>query len=81
MPGETYISKWGNSLAVRIPKEIAREARLGEGDRVTFGLAADGNVVLSPVRRRYGLHELVSRITSKNRHAETNWGAPVGREQ
>src|ERR1035438_1027791 len=74
MRNETTVSKWGNSLAVRIPQAIAKEARLNEGDCLALDLDRDGSIVLRPARRRYELSELVSRITSKNRHRETDWG-------
>ena len=80
MRNDTQISKWGNSLAVRIPLILAREARLAEGDRLTLDLATDGSIVLRPARRKYELRQLVSRINTKNRHAETDWGPPSGRE-
>jgi antitoxin MazE len=80
MPIETQVSKWGNSLAVRIPRGIAIEARLAEGDRLTLDLATDGSIVLRSARRRYQLRQLVQRITAKNRHSETDWGTPAGRE-
>jgi len=80
MPNESTISKWGNSLAVRIPLAIAKQAGLGEGDAVTLALDRNGGVVLRQVRRKYELGELVSRITPKNRHRETDWGPPRGEE-
>jgi antitoxin MazE len=80
MRNDTQISKWGNSLAVRIPLILAREVRLAEGDRLTLDLATDGSIVLRPARRKYELRQLVSRINTKNRHAETDWGPPTGRE-
>ena len=80
MPNESTISKWGNSLAVRIPLAIAKQAGLGEGDCVTLALDRNGGVVLRPARRKYELSELVSRITPRNRHRETDWGHPQGEE-
>ena len=80
MPNETQVSKWGNSLAVRIPQGIAKDAQLAEGDRVTFNLKTDGSIVLRSTRRKYDLEQLVSGITKKNRHSETDWGPPAGRE-
>jgi antitoxin MazE len=74
------ISKWGNSLAVRIPLAIAKQASFSEGDPVTLTLAHDGGIVLRPARRKYDLAELVGRITPKNRHGETDWGQPQGQE-
>jgi antitoxin MazE len=80
MQSETTVSKWGHSLAVRIPQAIAKQASLSEGDCVALALDADGAIVLRPARRRYQLSELVSRITPKNRHRETDWGQPQGEE-
>lgn len=80
MRNETTVSKWGNSLAVRIPQAIAKEARISEGDSLALDLARDGSIVLRSTRRKYELSELVSRITSRNRHGETDWGKPQGEE-
>jgi antitoxin MazE len=80
MRNETTVSKWGNSLAVRIPQAIAKEARLNEGDCLAMNLDRDGAIVLRSARRRYELSELVSRITPRNRHGETDWGKPRGKE-
>ena len=76
----TQPAKWGHSLAVRIPRIIAESARLREGDRATVAVAKDGALVLRPARRHYSLSQLVSAITVKNRHDETDWGRPVGKE-
>jgi antitoxin MazE len=80
MRNESTISKWGNSLAVRIPLAIAKQASLGEGDCVTLALGRNGGIVIRPTRRKYELADLVARITSKNRHRETDWGPPQGEE-
>ena len=80
MPAETLIAKWGHSLAVRIPQAISKEARLAEGDRVSLELDAGSSIVLRPARRRYELDQLISGITAKNRHGETDWGMPMGKE-
>jgi antitoxin MazE len=77
---ETEVSKWGNSLAVRIPQRVAKRAQLAEGDPVTLDLATDGSIVLRPTRRKYDLHQLVSQITNGNRHAAVDWGPAVGKE-
>ena len=80
MPNQTQVAKWGNSLAVRIPQAMVREAGLGEGDRLSVDLAKDGAIVLRPSRRKYSLDQLVAGITRKNRHRETDWGPPRGKE-
>jgi antitoxin MazE len=74
MPTETTVSKWGNSLAIRIPQAIAKRTDLNEGDSIALTLDGDGAIVLRPARRKYELAELVSRITPENRHRETDWG-------
>lgn len=80
MRNETTVSKWGNSLAVRIPRAIAKQASLSEGDCVELALGSDGGIVMRPTRRRHELPELVSGITPKNRHRATEWGRPQGGE-
>jgi len=77
MTNQTRVAKWGNGLAVRIPQAIVREADLAVGDRLSIHVAADGAIVL---RRKYSLDQLVAGITRRNRHRETNWGTPRGKE-
>jgi antitoxin MazE len=71
--------KWGNSLAVRIPKPVAEEARLKEGDSLEIE-AAEGRVELRRASRVPTLAKLVSQITPENRYAEIATGAEVGKE-
>jgi antitoxin MazE len=74
------MAKWGNSLAVRIPKAVAEKARLKEGDAVE--LKADkGRIELRRTDKIPSLEELVAKITPENRYAETDWGPDVGREK
>jgi antitoxin MazE len=77
---QTMIQQWGNSLALRIPKAFAQQARVKKGSAVTLSVEK-GRMVMKPLRRRkYTLEELVSKITPKNRHPETDWGRPMGKE-
>lgn len=76
----TQLAKWGNSLAVRIPKALAEDARLRAGEPITVTVARQGGLVIKSARRKYRLSALVSRITAKNRHQETDWGKPQGKE-
>jgi antitoxin MazE len=74
------IQKWGNSLALRVPKGVAELVGLAEGGEVELAVE-DGSVVVKPVRqRRYSLHELVAGITDENRHDEVETGPGVGNE-
>ena len=76
---EVHIVRWGKSLAVRIPKAVADQARLQEGDAVSIELT-DGRVELCRAGRIPTLEELVAQITPENRHGEVYWGPDVGKE-
>lgn len=76
---ETHIGRWGNSLAVRIPRAFARELQLAEGGTVEL-LLEDGSLLLRPPRQRYDLDQLLAAVTPENRHAETDWGEAAGAE-
>ena len=77
---KTTAQKWGNSLAIRVPKSVAVQVGLKIKDDLEIEVQ-DGNVVLKPhVRRVYRLEDLVKRITPKNVHHEIDSGAPIGRE-
>lgn len=74
------IVKWGNSLAVRIPKPVAEEAGVREGDPVTIE-AAEGRIQLRRKSQAVPtLRELVAKITDENRHEEVKSGAERGKE-
>jgi len=76
----TKVQKWGNSLAVRIPKALARELATECGAEVDLAVE-EGRLIVTPVRRpRYTLEELVAGITPENLHEATDWGPPVGKE-
>lgn len=77
---KTTAQKWGNSLAIRVPKSVAVQIGLKAQDDLDIEVQ-DGNVVLKPhLRRVYRLEDLVKQITPKNVHGEIDTGAPVGRE-
>ena len=80
MGTSTQIARWGNSLGLRLPKAVALEARIGEGDTVEVSVK-DGMIIVRPAQPTYSLRELVSKITPRNRHSDTGWGKPAGREQ
>jgi antitoxin MazE len=77
---QAQVLKWGNSLAVRIPKPIADDARLRLGDPLEIAVAADGIVQMHRVGEIPTLAQLVSQITPENRYAEVSLGPEIGRE-
>jgi len=77
---QTRIQKWGNSLAVRIPKAFVKEARVAYGTTVDLSVD-DGKIVIDPYPEpEYRLDDLLKGITKRNRHPETNTGKSVGKE-
>lgn len=80
MPG-AQIVKWGNSLAVRIPKPVAEQAGVREGDPITIE-AQEGRIQVRQRKPKLPtLRELVAQIKPENRYEETAPGAEVGRER
>jgi antitoxin MazE len=74
------VQKWGNSLALRIPKSFAAETALGQGAEVDLTLE-EGRLVVTPlVHSEYTLDDLLSRITPENLHREIDTGPAVGDE-
>lgn len=76
----TQVQKWGNSLALRIPKALAGEAGLRLGSDVELALEGGRLVITAVSSWEARLEELVSRITEDNRHPETWTDPPVGEE-
>ena len=74
------IQKWGNSLALRIPKPFAEEARLAEDSTVDVTVRNGKLVVVAVEEPEETLETLVSRITTTNQHGETDTVNPVGNE-
>lgn len=72
--------KWGNSLAVRIPKPAAEKARLKEGDILEVEASAEGQIELRRARKVPTLAQLVAQITAQNRYGEISSGAARGKE-
>ena len=76
----TQIQKWGNSLALRIPKSFATESSIEEGSLVDMSII-EGRLVIEPIcEPTYTLEDLLARITKENIHAEVDTGSPTGKE-
>ena len=74
------IQKWGNSLALRIPKALATETHLKKGSVVTL-LIHKGKLVVKPIAKpEYTLKELLRGVAKKNIHSEVDTGHAVGLE-
>lgn len=75
------LSKWGNSLAVRLPKTVLDATKMREGDFLELLVEDGGSLVMKPAGRKYDLDGLLAGITPENRHSETDWGKPSGGEE
>jgi antitoxin MazE len=75
----TRVQRWGNSLALRIPRSFAVQAGVAEGTAVDIAVEHD-RLVVKPVQHRYRLGDLLKEVTNRNRHAEVSTGAAVGKE-
>jgi antitoxin MazE len=74
------VQKWGNSLAVRIPANLANQVKLQEGSEVEM-LAEDGAIMVIPVTKKtFDLDELLKNCKPSQLHGETDWSGDVGRE-
>ena len=75
------VLKWGNSLAVRIPKAIANEAKLKAGDPLEIEVADElGSVHLQRIGKVPTLAQMVAQITPENRYPEVSAGPETGKE-
>jgi antitoxin MazE len=75
---EATITKWGNSLAIRIPITIAQDLKVNEGSKVELKMK-EGKLIIE--RPHYSLEELLSLITPENLHGEIDTGDFVGKEE
>ncbi len=78
---KTHVQKWGNSLAVRIPKAFAVDLDIDQDASVDLAVE-DGALILRPLpTTEYRLSDLLADVTEENLHPVVEWGAPVGREE
>ncbi|HLH95307.1 MAG TPA: AbrB/MazE/SpoVT family DNA-binding domain-containing protein [Xanthobacteraceae bacterium] len=80
---KTELVRWGNSLALRVPKPVVEELGAKEGSAMEMTVR-DGELLIRLARpkrkRKYTIEELVAGITPENRHEELDWGPDVGAE-
>jgi len=77
---KTKVQRWGNSLAVRIPKSFAEEVGLTDDSPVEMRLVEGGLLVVPASTRPLSLEELLDGVTASNLHAEVDTGPAQGSE-
>jgi antitoxin MazE len=76
----TRVPKWGNSLALRIPKPFVTEMGLEKDREVELSVVKGRLIAETPPAPSYTLEELLAGVSPTNLHDETDWGVPVGKE-
>lgn len=77
---QTQVKKWGNSLALRIPKAFAEEIAISSDSPVEISVV-DGTLVIVPISEpQLSLEDLLAEISEDNLHHEVNTGIAVGNE-
>ena len=75
-----HFSKWGNSVALRIPAAFAKELDVSDGSAAEITVK-DGSLIVTPVSRlAYSLDQLLEGMTAENMYGEIGTGGPVGNE-
>jgi antitoxin MazE len=77
---ETRVQKWGNSLALRIPKALADEVGLKNNASVQMTLHDKKLVIELTSPLTFDLDEMLARVTDQNLHSEVDTGPAVGVE-
>lgn len=75
---QSRVTKWGNSLALRLPRSVAADARLREGSEVEMRVENDC-LVIRPSRPKYSLEDLLAG-EAPERSEEYAWGQAKGEE-
>nr|WP_295974138.1 AbrB/MazE/SpoVT family DNA-binding domain-containing protein [uncultured Bacillus sp.] len=77
MTTATTVQKWGNSLAIRIPKDVADRIKICQGSEMEMKVVEkDGTITLIPKKqqKKYSLEELLSQCKANNQHDEIDFG-------
>ncbi len=83
--GVLTLSKWGNSLSIRIPKKLLDRLNLTSDDKVSYQLA-DNKIILtpekkeSPLRKMFDGFDTEAYFKNEPKNKEFNWGKPQGKE-
>lgn len=70
----TTIQKWGNSLGIRIPSQIAERIAVSQGSEVDLVVSEDHTLIIIPKKKKPTLEDLLAQCKPENRHDEINLG-------
>jgi antitoxin MazE len=76
---QVLLSKWGNSLGLRLPKALTAEIGMSEGQKVEVRVEG-GRIIVEPVRKTLTLEQMMENVTPEAMREAWDWGDDVGRE-
>ncbi len=77
---KSTVQKWGNSLAIRVPKSFASEIDLYQGAEIDLVLL-ENKIQIKPIKKKkITLDDLLNQVTEENIHNEVDTGTPSGKE-
>ncbi len=76
---QTQVKKWGNSLGIRLKKDVADKLQLQDGSDVDLNVLGN-KIVITVSAPKYSLKNLINKVNDRNIHSETKTGSPVGDE-
>jgi antitoxin MazE len=76
---QVVLSKWGNSLGLRLPKALTSEIGVSDGQKVEVR-AEGGRIIVEPVRKTLTLEQMMENVTPEAMREAWDWGDDVGRE-
>ena len=72
------VSKWGNSLAIRLPKAAVESLHVHEGEAVDLSIEGDA-LIIRLTAPRYRLEDLIAEISPENQPEAVKF-PPIGEE-
>lgn len=76
----SQLTRWGNSIALRVPKRVLEDAELSEGDAIELTVTKPGVISLRAAQKKLTLKSLLAGVTEENLQTVIDWGRPVGKE-
>jgi antitoxin MazE len=77
---QVLLAKWGNSLGLRLPRALAAELGVSEGQKVELR-AENGRLIVEPVRQIFTWAQMMENVTPEAMRDAFDWGDDVGRER
>lgn len=76
---QVQISKWGNSLGLRLPRSLASQIGVTDGAKVEITAEGD-RLIVTAARPTYRLEDVLANMSPAAAHAAFDWGPDLGRE-